>query len=207
MKKAVIWDLDGTLFDSYDVIVESIYQTFSEYSISCSKEEIHRHAICFSISSLFAEYAQRENMDVRLLNQRYSQISSGKCMDIKIMKHGREVLQGLKNQGVENYVFTHRGKTTIPVMDHLGLIPFFREIVTSQNGFSRKPDPEGLNYLMEKYDLDPASTYYVGDRKLDMDCAKNAGIPGILYMPEGSFDVSGAESYRIQDLIEVLQII
>lgn len=207
MKKAVIWDLDGTLFDSYDVIVESIYQTFSEYSISCSKEEIHRHAICFSISSLFAEYAQRENMEVRLLNQRYSEISSGKYMDIKIMKHGREVLQGLKNQGVENYVFTHRGKTTIPVMDHLGLIPFFREIVTSQNGLSRKPDPEGLNYLMEKYDLDPASTYYVGDRKLDMECAKNAGIPGILYMPEGSFDVSGAESYRIQDLIEVLQII
>lgn len=207
MKKAVIWDLDGTLFDSYDVIVESIYQTFSEYGLSCSKEEIHRHAICFSISSLFAEYSQRENMDVRLLNQRYSEISSGKYMDIKIMKHGREVLQGLKNQGVENYVFTHRGKTTIPVMDHLGLIPFFREIVTSQNGFSRKPEPEGLNYLMEKYDLDPASTYYVGDRKLDMECAKNAGIPGILYMPEGSFAVSGAESYRIQDLIEVLQII
>ena len=207
MKKAVIWDLDGTLFDSYDVIVESIYQTFSEYSVSCSKEDIHRHAICFSISSLFAEYAQRENMDVRLLNQRYSEISSGKYMDIKIMKHGKEVLQDLKNQGVENYVFTHRGKTTIPVMDHLGLMPFFREIVTSQNGFSRKPNPEGLNYLMEKYDLDPASTYYVGDRKLDMECAKNAGIPGILYMPEGSFDVSGAESYRIQDLIEVLQII
>ena len=207
MKRAVIWDLDGTLFDSYDVIVESIYQTFSEYSISCSKEEIHRHAICFSISSLFAEYAQRENMDVRLLNQRYSEISSGKCMDIKIMKHGREVLQGLKNQGVENYVFTHRGKTTIPVMDHLGLIPFFREIVTSQNGFSRKPNPEGLNYLMEKYDLDPASTYYVGDRSLDMDCAKNAKIPGILFMPEGSFDVSGSETYCVKDLLEILEII
>ena len=207
MKKAVIWDLDGTLFDSYDVIVESIYQTFSEYSISCSKEEIHRHAICFSISSLFAEYAQRENMDVRLLNQRYSEISSGKYMDIKIMKHGREVLQGLKNQGVENYVFTHRGKTTIPVMDHLGLMPFFREIVTSQNGFSRKPDPEGLNYLMEKYDLDPARTYYIGDRSLDMDCAKNAKIPGILLMPEGSFDVSGSETYCVKDLLEILEII
>jgi len=206
MKRAVIWDLDGTLFDSYDVIVESIYQTFSEYSISCSKEEIHRHAICFSISSLFAEYAQRENMDVRLLNQRYSQISSGKCLDIKIMKHGREVLQCLAAQGVENYVFTHRGKTTIPVMDHLGLTPFFHEIVTSQNGFSRKPNPEGLNYLMEKYNLDPASTYYVGDRSLDMDCARNAGIPGILFMPEGSFDVSGSETYRVKNLLEILEI-
>jgi len=207
MKKAVIWDLDGTLFDSYDVIVNSIYQTFAEYGIACSKEEIHRHAICFSISSLFSEYAHRRNLDVQLLNQRYSQISSGRYLDIKIMNHGRKVLQALSAQGVENYVFTHRGKTTVPVLDNLELTPFFREIITSQHGFARKPDPEGLLYLVEKFQLDPAHTYYVGDRKLDMKCARNAGIPGILYMPEGSFDVSGAETYHIRDLLEILNLV
>ena len=64
MKKAVIWDLDGTLLDSYDVIVESIYRTFLENGLACSKEEIHRHAIRFSISSLFSEYAQKKQIDV-----------------------------------------------------------------------------------------------------------------------------------------------
>lgn len=207
MKKAVIWDLDGTLLDSYDVIVESINRTFMENDMICSKEDIHRHAIKFSISSLFSEYAQRKNIDVQILNQRYSQISSGMYMDIKVMIHGREVLQALDDQGIENYVFTHRGKTTIPVLDHLGLTQYFQEVVTSQNGFARKPNPEGLLYLMMKYDLDPENTYYVGDRSLDMECAKNAGIPGILYIPEGGIDVSGAESYLVKDLFEVLKVV
>ena len=207
MKKAVIWDLDGTLFDSYDVIVESICRTFAEYGISCSREDIHQHAICFSISSLFSEYAQRYHIDVQLLNRRYSEISSGKYKDIKIMKHGREVLQSLMVRGTENYVFTHRGKTTIPVLEHLGMTPFFRDVITSQHGFARKPDPEGLRYLMDKFKLDPAYTYYVGDRKLDMECAQNAAIAGILFMPEGSFDVSGAETFKVQDLLDILEII
>ena len=206
MKKAIIWDLDGTLLDSYDVIVESIYHTFLENDICCSKEEIHRHAIRFSINSLFSEYAERNSIDTQLLKQRYSQISSGMYMDIKVMNHGREALQALTDKGIENYVFTHSGKTTIPVLENLELTPFFREIVTSQNGFARKPDPEGLHYLMAKYDLYPADTCYVGDRSLDMECAANAGISGILYMPEGSIDVSGAETYLIKDLLEILDI-
>ena len=207
MRKAVIWDLDGTLFDSYAVIVESICQTFAEYGISCSREDIHHHAICFSISSLFAEHARQKKMDVGLLNQRYSQISSGMYTDIKIMKHGREVLETLAARDVENYVFTHRGKTTIPVLEHLGLKPFFREVITSQHGFARKPDPEGLLYLMDKLGLEPMHTYYVGDRKLDMECARNAGIPGILFMPDGSFNVSGAETHTVKDLLEILEIV
>lgn len=206
MKKAVIWDLDGTLLDSYDVIVESIHQTFLEQDIVCAKDEIHQHAIRFSISSLFSVYAKQNHIDVQLLKQRYSQISSGMYLDIKVMNHGREVLQALTKQGVENYVFTHRGKTTIPVLDNLGLTPFFREIITSQHGFARKPDREGLLYLMSKYNLDPAHTCYVGDRRLDMECARNAGVPGILFMPEGSLDVSGSETYLIKDLLDLLYI-
>ena len=207
MKKTVIWDLDGTLLDSYDVIVESIYRTFLDNDILCTREEIHRHVIEFSVNSLFEQYAKLENIDVQLLKQRYSQISTGMCMDIKVMEHGREVLQALADRGVENYVFTHRGKTTIPVLDHLNMTSYFRQIITSQNGFQRKPNPEGLNYLIEVNGLDKSYTYYVGDRKLDMECARNAGIPGILYMPEGSFDVSGDETFRVKELLDILDIV
>ena len=207
MKKAVIWDLDGTLFDSYDVIVSSIYQTFHENGITLTKEEIHHHVICFSVDSLFSQYAKHYQLDVDLLKQRYSQISKGKYLNIKIMQHGREVLDTLSKQGVENYIFTHRGWTTIPVLDHLGLTSFFQEIITSQHGFARKPNPEGLRYLLDRFQLDPVHTYYVGDRMLDMECAQNAGIPGILYLPEGSFNVCGAETYLVKDLMEILRII
>ena len=58
--------------------------------------------------------------------------------------------------------------------------------------------------LIETNDMDRNYTYYVGDRKLDMECARNAGITGILYMPEGSFGVSGDETFRINELIEII---
>ena len=54
MKKAIIWDLDGTLLNSYDVIVESICLTFAEFGIPCVKDEIHSVAIRSSINAQFA---------------------------------------------------------------------------------------------------------------------------------------------------------
>ena len=52
-------------------------------------------------------------------------------------------------------------------------------MVTSANGFARKPQPEAIEYLVEKYDLDKASTYYVGDRRIDVEAAENAGVKSI----------------------------
>lgn len=208
MRKAVIWDLDGTLLDSYDVIVESIYLALKEHKIMMDLEQIHQYAIAFSIKSLFAKVAKEHSVSEASLYTSYSRISLGKYLEIKPMKGAIETLKVLKQNGIENYVFTHRGKTTVPVLENLKMNHFFKEVVTSQNGFSRKPDPEGLTYLMKKYELSPIQTWYVGDRSLDMDCAKNAGIPGILYLPLENIDVSGgSEQYLIKDLLELLQIL
>ena len=207
MKKSVIWDLDGTLLDSYHVIVDSVSLTFAEFGIECAKEVIHSIAIHDSVSGLFKEYGNRAGVDRKLLSQRYSEISAGKYQMIKAENQAYEVLRRLTEKGVNHYVFTHRGKTTIPVLDHLNMTSYFRQIITSQNGFQRKPNPEGLHYLIEANDLDRSHTYYVGDRKLDMECARNAGIPGILYMPEGSYNVSGDETFRVKELLDILDIV
>lgn len=208
MRKAVIWDLDGTLFDSYEVIVESLYLAIAEHGVVLSMHEIHQHAIKFSIQSLLANISKETGVPVEVLNQSYSRISSSKYLNIKAMHNAVEALSSLHAKGIENYVFTHRGRTTLPVLENLKMTGFFKEIVTSQNGFARKPDPEGLAYLISKYDLSKDSTYYVGDRSIDMDCAMRAGIPGILYLPQGSIDVSGgSETHIIQDLLEISNIV
>lgn len=208
MKKAIILDLDGTLLDSYDVIVESICLVFQECGIHISYNDVHRHAIAFSIKSLFETISDTHGVSVARLQQRYSQISSGKYKQIKLMPHAHEILNILEDHGIENYVFTHRGKTTMPVLDNLELTGYFLDVLTSQSGFARKPDPEAILYLLHKYDLDPENTWYVGDRSLDMECASYAGIRGILYLPEGCIDVSGgAESVVVHDLLQIADLI
>ena len=208
MRKAVIWDLDGTLFDSYDVIVESIHLALLENNISLSLDEIRSHALQFSIKSLFHEMNECYGVPVDVLNRRYGEISRGKYLEIKPMQNALAVLAQLRSREVEQYVFTHRGKTTIPVLEHLGMKEYFIEILTSQSGFARKPDPHALNYLICKYKLDPAQTYYVGDRSLDMECAANGGIQGIFYSPRNSVTrACGAESFAVEDLLDILKII
>lgn len=208
MKKAVIWDLDGTLLDSYHVIVESLQLTMEEQGIKTKYQDVWQHTITFSVSSFLKGMAERYDLPLDLLKQRYSQISGSKYRQIKLMPHGAEILEKLRARDVEHYVFTHRGKTTIPVLDCLGLTGFFKEIITSQSGFARKPAPDAIAYLLEKYQLDRANTYYVGDRDLDMRCAKNAGIPGILYLADDApGKATGEETYIVHDLLQIEEIV
>ena len=208
MKKAAIWDLDGTLLDSYDVIVGSLKLVMEEQGVDIDYQTIWDHAITSSVSSFLKEQVASYGLPLELLKQRYQEISGSKYMDIKLMKNAKEILQQLQNAGVENYVYTHRGRTTIPVLDNLGLTGFFKEILTSQSGFARKPAPDAVNYLVEKYDLEKSYTYYVGDRSLDMQCAQNAGIPGILFLvPDTPGTATGEEAYIVNDLMEIADII
>ena len=46
-----------------------------------------------------------------------------------------------------NFIYTHKGITTLEVLKNNGLIDYFDEIITSDNGFKRKPSPEALRYL------------------------------------------------------------
>lgn len=208
MGKAFIWDLDGTLLDSYDVIVESLYLTLKDFGAQLSREEIHRYAITFSSSALIEKIAGERNLEPELLYDGYRRYSREKYHLIKPMPHAFKILDVLSACGAEHYVFTHRGKTTLPVLEQLGMDAYFREVLTSQSGFARKPAPDAINYLVEKYGLDKENTYYVGDRTLDMESAKNAGIPGILFLRKGSHGAaSGAETYIVRDLMQILDII
>ncbi|MCQ2501139.1 MAG: HAD-IA family hydrolase, partial [Lachnospiraceae bacterium] len=122
--------------------------------------------------------------------------------------HAKEILQKLTEQGIPCFVFTHRGKTTIPILKRLQLYEHFTEIITREERFARKPAPDANLYLMDKYQLNPACTYFVGDRQLDMECAEQAGIKKILYVPEqNAAEPSGREEYVIRDFLQILQVV
>jgi phosphoglycolate phosphatase-like HAD superfamily hydrolase len=75
---------------------------------------------------------------------------------------------------------THRDKqSTHEILNHYNLKNLFVEIVTSDNDFALKPNPESFNYLIEKYDLNKNNTVGIGDRELDVGAANNSDITSI----------------------------
>ena len=205
---AFIWDLDGTLLDSYGVIVNSLYQIYKEKGIEIDKQEILRDVINESVSYFINKMEQLYGVPFNDLKDRYSIISGAEKLNIKAMKNAVEILKCLKEKHIPNYVFTHRGKTTEMVLKNIELFSYFDDIVTSLDGFERKPSPDGINYLIEKHHLDKEKTFYVGDRPMDILCAANAHIKSIMFVPDNSVARStGKETYIIKDLLDIIKIV
>ena len=208
MKPAFIWDLDGTLLDSYPLIVNSLYTIYSEKGVNIPKEEILYEVINESVSTFIRKMEAKYGIPFDELKDRYSNITHQELLTITAMEHSKDILEWLSSQGIKSYVYTHRGITTETVLKNIGLYDYFTDIVSSLDNFKRKPDPEGLNYLIDKYHLDKNNTYYVGDRKLDIECANNAHIRSIMFIPSSSPALpTGKEDYVIKDLLDIKDII
>lgn len=206
LPSAFIWDLDGTLLDSYEIIVSSLYKTYQAFNIQLDKKKILDEVITYSVSSFISKMEKETGIAFDTMKEIYSEISDKEKLDIKSIKNAKEILEYIKEQNIPNYVFTHRGASTEVVLKNTGLYKFFDEIITGKDGFDRKPSPSAINYLIEKYKLDKNNTFYVGDRTIDIECANNADIKSILYLPENSVaTATGKETYVVKDLLEIKQ--
>ena len=200
-KIAFIWDLDGTLLDSYEAILSGIEETFAQFSIPYDKEKVREFILRYSVQDLLEQVAKERNLDAEVLNQVRAQNLSEKNAQVVLMPGAREVLAWVDEVGIQQFVYTHKGDNAFTILRDLGLESYFTEILTSQSGFARKPSPEATNYLLDKYELDPRATYYIGDRTLDVEFAKNSGIQSINFL-ESSFE----GNHMIQALADIPHI-
>lgn len=200
--RAFIWDLDGTLLDSYGVIVSSLQDALAEFRIPTDPETVFRQVKDGSVSTFLKQAAAESGVPYQQFKDRYSAISGRRVLEIPAMVHARETLDALAAQGHIHLVYTHRGQTTDPVLENLDLRHYFKEVVTSLSGFPRKPSPDALLYLIEKHGLEKDQVCYVGDRALDMECARNAGVRGVFFSPSGI----RAGDCVVRDLLEIQDI-
>ncbi|OXT14364.1 HAD family hydrolase [Streptococcus sp. KR] len=200
-KTAFIWDLDGTLLDSYEAILSGIEETFAQFSIPYDKEQVREFILKFSVQDLLVQVAEERKLDVEMLNQVRAQSLAEKNAQVVLMPGARDVLAWAEESGIQQFVYTHKGDNARTILRDLGLESYFTEILTSQSGFVRKPSPEAANYLLGKYQLNPDNTYYIGDRTLDVKFAQNSGIQSINFL-ESTYE----GNYRIQALADISRI-
>ena len=198
MTPTFIWDLDGTLLDSYEAILAGIQETYEQFDIPFDREEVRDFILRYSVKDLLVRDADQHGLDSEELNRLRATSLKEKNTQIPLMDGAREILAWTAEQGIQNFVFTHKSDNAFQVLTDLGIIQHFTEILTSDSGFARKPSPEALLYLIDKYQLDKANTYYVGDRLLDAETAINAGISSINLQIDGL-----GQNQKISHLLEI----
>ena len=198
---AFIWDLDGTLLDSYEAILSGIEETFGQFAIPYDKEKVREFILKYSVQDLLVQVAEERKLDVEVLNQVRAQSLAEKNAQVVLMPGARDVLAWAEESGIQQFVYTHKGDNALTILRDLGLESYFMEILTSQSGFARKPSPEAATYLIDKYQLNHDNTYYIGDRTLDVEFAQNSGIQSINFL-ESIYE----GNHRIQALVDISHI-
>lgn len=175
MYKHIIWDFDGTLFDTYPVMASVFKEMLEDEGIEESLEEILKY---MKISMTYAfQYYDKKYQLSKALKENY--VIRRRDMEINLCKPYpgvEDICKYIHNSGRNNYLFTHRGESAIRFLKDYDLYHYFSDFITSRHGFERKPSPDAINYLVEKYHIINNEAIMIGDRDLDILSAKNAGI-------------------------------
>jgi len=190
-----IWDLDGTLIDSYDVFLEALSESFANFKLPFDRQTVYNFIKEESVNSLL----EKQAVSFEKIKEDFTKNSTFKNDKIKLMVGAKEVLDWTQKENIQNFIYTHKGKNSFDLLKQLGISSYFLEVVTSENNFKRKPNPEAINYLVKKYNLKTDETYNIGDRKLDIEAAHNSGLGSINFL-------SSANSQEIKKLTDIIKI-
>lgn len=202
MIKNYVWDFDGTLFDTYPAMVDGALQAMAALGILADQETIYPIMKKFSTRQLIKEYQLPEEQFTPLFH-RYEAASQ------KIPKPfagTQEVLRLLKSQGAEHFILTHRLSTsTWGLLEQFDLTDLIEEVIGIDRNFPRKPAPDSLNDLIQRHQLKKSETIMIGDRRLDIEAGKNAGVLTCLYDIDHFLQDIPAD-YVVDDLLKILDI-
>ncbi|WP_275342630.1 HAD-IA family hydrolase [Enterococcus faecium] len=176
--KNYIWDFDGTLFDTYPAMVDGAWQALKDFGISMDKKEIYFKMKKYSTSYLINE----SNLNAKEFNELFHRYEKESTEVSRPFPETKQVLEMLKDNGGRHFILTHRlTESTWGLLKEHRLAHLIEEVVGSDQDFPRKPNPASLNYLIDTFHLERTDTMMIGDRRLDIEAGKNAGVATCLY--------------------------
>ena len=180
----LIWDFDGTLFDTYPAIASSLRAAVGDLAVPPSLDEVRDMALV-SIEGCLKTMSTTYDLPLEELEARFERHYRDVTADDQPPFDGvREVCELVCAKGGLNLIVTHRRRSG---MDHLlaahGLAGLFADTVSYDDGYPRKPDPAAFLMLIERHHLRLDQTLAVGDRELDVLAAHAAGLPAALFAP------------------------
>jgi HAD superfamily hydrolase (TIGR01509 family) len=180
--KHIIWDVDGTLFDTYPAISAAILAAVAEQGVKVDRAIVTQMAMT-SLGTTLPTLAKHYKLDHERLYVRYEFFLAGTPLGSQRPFPGVKLLlrQVIKNGGL-NLISTHRPPDSlIPLLKYHRMSSLFADKLTVYDGYPRKPDPAMFNELIKRHKLNRAETLAIGDRDLDLAAGKAAGIQTALY--------------------------
>ncbi len=212
MTDTVLFDFDGTLMDTTDVIVGSWQHTFVTLT---GKEgdlkKIYRTFGEILRDSMVKMFPDNDPDEAVEIYRSYHRDNFGER--IKVFPGMRGLLAKLKSQGIRTALVTSRAYVTaLEGLESYELLDYFDVLVTCDDTDRHKPDPEPVNIALDKLGSKRENALMIGDSMYDIMCARNAGVRSVLVgwqlavTPEEINGENGPD-YTVETAEEILELI
>lgn len=181
MKKAILWDLDGTLLYTLHDLTNATNQTLAAFGYpELSLQQVRRivgNGARRQIARALPQGEQTPRFDE--IFSFYRTYYPQHCNETTRPYPGLEqVLADLQRQGYQMAIVSNKPDGATQALKQ-AFFPTFDLAMGETPGLPRKPDPAMVLRGLELLGVRQSQAVYVGDSEVDVETARNAGIPCI----------------------------
>jgi len=175
--RAVLFDLDGTLVDSYAALTEAVNHARRSEGLADLNADRIRGLVGDGVEKLLQRAFDRTEIErhtVHAFESRYDEVC---CQESRVLADVEATLAQLQSRGIGMAVCTNKPTFfSKKILDFLELSRYFRAIVGPDLAGARKPEAQHLLVTLESVQCAPHETLFVGDMPIDVRAARNSGV-------------------------------
>ena len=177
--KTILFDLDGTLIDSTEAILESFGVTYDTFGKQAPEAEEITKLIGFPLDIMFRMLGvsmHEADAYVATYKEYYRLISRQKTTLLPLAMEAVKHASTIATLGI---VTTKTARYSEELLEHFGIMRYFKVLVGRESVTHPKPHPEPILKAVRALMSIPEQTWMIGDTALDLIAARDAGVHGI----------------------------
>lgn len=183
MKYGVIWDMDGVLLDSHEMIWSSVNRVLGNRGVHLSEEDIKRY-VGISFKDDIADWNERYGLNLEL-KPFTDEVWALELEFLRKMKPDCglvNLLDELKSQKVPMAVGTSSQRFRVDIiLDSLGLESYFGAVVSANDVQKHKPEPDLFLEAARRLKILPERCAVVEDASSGIEAARRGGMKSAGY--------------------------
>lgn len=177
--RAVLFDIDGTLIDTVDLIVKALDYTYRKHAgVALPREEIRR-LIGLPLKVQMHYLDERIAGDVcheQMEADEMAYYAANRHLE-RVVPEAVQAVQTAYRKGYAVGLVTSKNREELQLsLPKLQLDAFVDTIVTSDDTERHKPNPDPVLKALERLRVAPAQAIYIGDTVFDISCGRTAGV-------------------------------